>query len=259
MPKQGLSRLATGKEGTLRIAVLNGGSVCVVFMVLAMSLDPIRGFAEYSLGKVRGGYTVAERVTQYGQTVEARLRRQIEAAGLAYPPHDVTYVAFKDSRRLEVYGRMFDDQSWRLIAEYPILAESGTLGPKLKEGDEQVPEGIYRAESLNPNSRFHLSIRVNYPNEFDRRMAQADGRTQLGGDIMIHGNSVSIGCLAMGDQAAEDLFILAALATKERVRIVISPTDFRMAGPMQLPNQPAWVGSLYDALRAELQQYRKIM
>ena len=70
--------------------------------------------------------------------------------------------------------------------EYPILAASGVLGPKLREGDKQVPEGIYGAEALNPNSKFHLSIRLNYPNTFDRRMAQSDGRTQLGGDIMIH-------------------------------------------------------------------------
>ena len=111
------------------------------------------------------------------------------------------------------------------------------------------------AELLNPNSRFHLSIRVNYPNAFDRRMATQDGRTQLGGDIMIHGNAVSIGCLAMGDEAAEDLFVLAALATKERTRIIISPTDFRTGILGRLRAQPAWAGELYQQLRAELKQF----
>ena len=129
--------------------------------------------------------------------------------------------------------------------------------PKLEEGDRQVPEGVYRLESLNPNSRFHLSVRLNYPNEFDRRMAKVDGRTKLGGDIMIHGNSVSVGCLAMGDDAAEDLFVLSALANKERVKIVISPTDFRAGKAVNLVEEPHWVGGLYGMLREELRQFQK--
>src|SRR5204863_8498878 len=62
-----------------------------------------------------------------------------------------------------------------------------------------ISEGIYPIESLNPNSRFHLSLRIGYPNAFDRAQAAKEKRTNLGGDIMIHGNSVSIGCLAMGE------------------------------------------------------------
>ena len=125
------------------------------------------------------------------------------------------------------------------------------------EGDHQVPEGVYRAEFLNPNSRFHLSIRLNYPNAFDRQMAAADGREQLGGDIMIHGSSSSVGCLAMGDQAAEDLFVLSALVTKERTRIVVSPTDFRLANSRVDVSVPPWVSRLYESLRVELAQYER--
>ena len=84
----------------------------------------------------------------------------------------------------------------------PILAASGVSGPK-REGDKQVPEGFYRIELLNPNSRYHLSLRVNYPNADDLERARQDGRalSTLGGDIMIHGGSASIGCLALGDPA----------------------------------------------------------
>ena len=71
------------------------------------------------------------------------------------------------------------------LARYPIRAASGALGPKLREGDRQVPEGVYDIESLNPNSRFHVALRVGYPNAFDRQMAGREGRTALGGDIMI--------------------------------------------------------------------------
>jgi len=177
-------------------------------------------------------------------------------AGIAYPPHEIAYIAFKDKKLLEVHARNTRAEPWRFVKRYPVLAASGVTGPKLREGDKQVPEGIYRADFLNPNSRFHLSIRLNYPNEFDRHMAKLDSRTQLGGDIMIHGSAVSIGCLAMGDDAAEELFVMAALATKERTRIVVSPTDFRSGTSPFKSTGPAWTDELYEQLRTELRHYR---
>lgn len=200
-------------------------------------------------------YTVEQRVAQFGQGVAARLAADFSAAGVPYPPHEVAYLAFKDARQLQVYARSASSKPWRFIRQYEVLAASGKPGPKLIEGDRQVPEGIYQAELLNPNSRFHLSIRLDYPNDFDRRMAQRDGRTRLGGDIMIHGNAVSAGCLAMGDEAAEELFILAAKVGKERTRIVVSPTDWRTAAGAAPRHAASWSSELYAALRAELEQY----
>jgi murein L,D-transpeptidase YafK len=140
-----------------------------------------------------------------------------------------------------------------LIRTYPILAASGRLGPKLKEGDRQVPEGLYRIESLNPNSMFHLSLRLNYPNEFDRKQARLENRTNLGGDIMIHGSNASIGCLAMGDEAAEDLFILAAETGIDKVTVVLSPVDFRKkVFPKVTYPLPEWTGILYEQIKQEL-------
>lgn len=208
------------------------------------------------LGKARGGYSIDERIAQFGRPVEKRLRPAFEAAGVAYPPADLAFVAFKDSKVLELYARNAG-QPWRRVRSYPVLAASGELGPKLKEGDRQVPEGIYRLESLNPNSRFHLSVRLDYPNEFDRRMAKVDGRTRLGGDIMIHGSAVSIGCLAMGDAAAEDLFVLSALVPRERVKVIISPTDLRTGTATKLAQEPRWVSALYGMLQEELRQLGK--
>lgn len=197
-------------------------------------------------------YTVEERLSQYGGEVEQRLRGDFEGVGLAYPPYELAYVAFKDVMQLEVYGRMGPEEPWRFVRRYPVLSASGKSGPKLVEGDRQVPEGVYGAEFLNANSRFHLSIRLDYPNAFDREMGERDGRSQLGGDIMIHGSAVSVGCLAMGDETAEDLFILAALVSKERLRIVVSPTDFRMPGRSQPTVGVPWAGELYDRIRVEL-------
>jgi len=174
------------------------------------------------------------------------------AAGVPYPPGRVVLVGLKLERRLEVYAPG-DDGAMRFIRSYPIVAASGRLGPKLANGDRQVPEGVYDVPSLNPNSAFHLSLRVGYPNAFDREMARRDGRTDLGGDIMIHGGDASIGCLAMGDAAAEDLFVLAAEAGRQNVRVLLSPVDFRRRElPTDRPAAPAWVEQLYADLRREL-------
>ncbi|MHC4642127.1 MAG: L,D-transpeptidase family protein, partial [Planctomycetota bacterium] len=125
--------------------------------------------------------------------------------------------------------------------------------PKLKEGDRQVPEGLYRIESLNPNSMFHLSLRINYPNEFDREQAKHENRTNLGGDIMIHGSNVSIGCLAMGDETAEDLFILTAETGIENISVILSPVDFRKSTfPEVTYSLSEWTDVLYEQIKQEL-------
>jgi hypothetical protein len=216
-------------------------------------------------GTVRAGYTVAERLEQFAADVERRLKPSFDTAGVKYPPAELAFIAFKDSKVMEVYARDVmgtgakdKKQAWHFIKAHPVLGASGTPGPKLMEGDRQVPEGVYRLELLNPNSRFHLSVRLSYPNDFDRRMAAAEGRTRLGGDIMIHGNSLSVGCLAIGDTAAEDVFVLSALVGKERVKVLISPTDFRSSGtaPEQIAGC-AWVAELYETLREELRPFPK--
>jgi murein L,D-transpeptidase YafK len=204
---------------------------------------------------MQGRYSVEDRLRQHAAEVEARLAPAFAAAGLSYPARDLAYVAIKDRRRLQVYARDTEQAHWRFVRAYPVLGQSGDLGPKLREGDRQVPEGIYAAEDLNPNSRFHLSIRLNYPNGFDQAAAAAEGRTHLGSDIMIHGAASSIGCLAVGDAAAEDLFILAALVSKERVRIIVSPVDFRNPDARLPPAARPWIDDLYRRLKAELSEY----
>jgi hypothetical protein len=81
------------------------------------------------------------------------------SAGLDYPAASLAFVAIKDERRLEVYARASEGDAWRHVRDYPVLAASGRAGPKLRQGDRQVPEGVYRIELLNPNSRYHLSLR----------------------------------------------------------------------------------------------------
>src|SRR4030095_14486314 len=106
-----------------------------------------------------------------------------------------------------------------------------------------------------PNSRHSLSMRINYPNEFDRAIAERDGRSNLGGDIMIHGGRGWVGCRGMGNEAIEELFVLAALAESGRVRVVISPTDFRVPTARVPEIVAPWLRDLYLELRTQLPQY----
>ena len=199
--------------------------------------------------------TVEDRVNEFGGVVKERLLPYFTAAGIPYPPSSVALIGLKQERVLQVYaaGR---DGKYRFIREYPILAASGGPGPKLFEGDRQVPEGLYKIDLLNPNSRFHLSLRIGYPNKFDREKAREENRGKPGGDIMIHGNAVSIGCLAMGDKAAEDLFVLAALVGIRNINVILSPMDFRtLAITARADDSPKWLEGLYLKIRDELKNY----
>lgn len=168
--------------------------------------------------------TVEQVVRALGPSVDLRLRPFFWKAGVPYPPRELALRAFKGEKRIDIYAAG-PAGNLRFIRSFPILAASGTSGPKKREGDLQVPEGFYRIELLNPNSRFHLSLRVNYPNAEDIALAKSEGRdlTTLGGDIMIHGGEVSIGCLAMGDPVSEELFVLVAKTGLDRTRLRISP------------------------------------
>jgi hypothetical protein len=195
--------------------------------------------------------TVNDRLAEFGTAARNRLKPHFQSAGVAFPPENVVLVALKDEKVLELYAGLGTQR--KLIHRYPILAASGGPGPKLREGDNQVPEGIYRIESLNPNSAYHVSLRVNYPNEFDRAQAAKEGRTNLGGDIMIHGKSVSIGCIAVGDAAAEELFTIAADVGLKHLTVICAPTDFRKRKEVAAPtNSQSWVAQLYQRIAAEL-------
>jgi hypothetical protein len=178
-----------------------------------------------------------------------RRRPVLESAarerGIPYPPPSLTLVAYKNESVLEVWARAAS--GWTLYRTYPVLAASGGPGPKLREGDRQVPEGVYRLTHLNPASSYHLSIRVDYPNAFDRARGAEDGRTSLGGDIYIHGKAVSIGCLAIGDDNIEELFTLMADSGLANARIILAP-----ARNLSVPaDAPRWTNDLYRIIETE--------
>ena len=206
---------------------------------------------------MRDRKSIADRVVQFGDAVRTRLSQVFSVIGIEYPSKRMTVIGFKAERMLEIWVAG-PNSKWKYLKSYPILGMSGSLGPKLLEGDRQVPEGIYRIESLNPNSHYHLALRVNYPNQEDRRRGQEDGRIELGTDIMIHGKSCSIGCLAMGDEAAEDLFVLAAEIGIGNISVILSPVDFKTRSlPVDMPAVPKWTSELYHSIKRALEDLRK--
>ncbi|MEL6374908.1 MAG: murein L,D-transpeptidase family protein [Pseudomonadota bacterium] len=138
-----------------------------------------------------------------------------------------------DAVFLRIFKRNFELELWMRkgpsfvrFATYPICGWSGRLGPKLKEGDRQAPEGFYTvsARQLNPNSRWHRSFNLGFPNLHDRR----HGRT--GSFLMVHGGCGSIGCYAMTDPVITEIWALITAALKNgQRRFHVHAYPFRMS------------------------------
>jgi murein L,D-transpeptidase YafK len=185
--------------------------------------------------------------------VERRVKVRFEHAGVEYPPQRIQLIALKQSRRLELWAYQYDE--WRFIHDYAIFAASGDVGPKLREGDKQVPEGFYRITDLNPNSHFHLSMKLNYPNGFDWFNATRESRGAPGSNIFIHGSAWSAGCLAIGNRYIEELFSLVAKVGLDKSAVLIAPYDFRQKEMLVTDTGPVWLEDLYAYLKLRLAQF----
>lgn len=195
-------------------------------------------------------------VKQYSSSVDHSLQPTFKKAKVDYPPQDVALLAFKDERKMELWAKDRYCKDWKHIKDYNLTATSGKLGPKLKYHDDQIPEGIYHLVMLNPFSALQLSMRINYPNEFDQIHGAIDGRKDLGGDIFIHGHNLSVGCIAIGDAAINELFVLAARTGTQNVKVIIAPNDLRINDPVtDLSGLPEWVPDLYEQIDEELEDF----
>lgn len=150
----------------------------------------------------------SDRAERSIEKVEPSLKKQLAGKGLEYGA-PIFIRIFKQPGVLELWVEA-NDGKFKLFKSYDICTFSGDLGPKLKEGDKQSPEGFYfvNAGRLNPNSRFHLSFNLGYPNAYDRH------HKRTGSALMVHGNCVSIGCYAMTDAYINEIYALAVAALK---------------------------------------------
>lgn len=138
---------------------------------------------------------------------------------------NIIIVSFKHEMRLDIYGKNAADKQYRLLKSYSICAASGDLGPKRKQGDYQVPEGFYYIERFNPSSSYYLSLGLNYPNESDKKKSRF---SDLGGDIFIHGECVTIGCMPMTNDKIKEIYILALEAKnngQKKIPVYVFPFE----------------------------------
>lgn len=136
---------------------------------------------------------------------------------------------FKENKIVEVWLKSKGEREYKLFKTYNICASSGELGPKRKQGDGQVPEGFYSIAVFNPYSSYHLSLGVSYPNASDKII----GKGNLGGDIMIHGNCVTIGCMPLTDTYIKEVYVLAVEARnngQQTIQVHIFPTKMDEKG-----------------------------
>lgn len=193
-------------------------SVVAALLVLVTAVVVGESFCNSSFGK-----TGEQRLQKARQNKQSTVEGCFEKAGMPYPPYQLFLRIFKKEKKLEVWARPAKGSKFKLIHKYDICRLSGEIGPKRKQGDLQVPEGFYYISGFNPQSRFHLSLKINYPNSSDKKLGD---KNDPGDDIFIHGNCVTIGCVPIQDGPIEELYIMvldSRLKRRTRTHVHIFP------------------------------------
>jgi len=185
-----------------------------------------------------------------------RFEQLFKQKSLTFPPKKMLFIGMKLDKKLEIWVQ--EKSKWIHLNTYPILKSSGSLGPKRRSGDFQIPEGFYRISALNPYSHYHLSMKINYPNAFDKKWALFENRKHLGGDIFIHGSDRSIGCIALGDHNIEEVYFLASSMPQLDIDVILLPYDPQKVAlkPMNPQSNTLWIKYLYLQLQEKTQRIR---
>jgi murein L,D-transpeptidase YafK len=167
-----------------------------------------------------------ERVKLAYKDKEAILLAKLKEHKLDFSTVNILITVFKSEQELTIYVKNKNEKKYQQLATYAICASSGELGPKRKQGDGQVPEGFYYIEKYNPTSSYYLSLGVSYPNQSDKIKSTA---ANLGGDIFIHGECVTIGCMPMTNDKIKEIYIYAIQAYQNgqtKIPVYIFPFKF---------------------------------
>lgn len=172
------------------------------------------------------------------------VQKYLEDAGIKEKEFEIILLAHKAEQLLTVYAKAKSADDYKPVVEYPFCTFSGTLGPKLKEGDKQIPEGFYKIDRFNERSKFYLSLGLDYPTLDDLKLADAK---KPGSDIFIHGGCSSVGCIAISDDKIKELYLLALKSTKP-IEVIILPFQYSKDNfQKHLKQYPEWE-SFWNAL-----------
>ncbi len=166
------------------------------------------------------------RVADVFRRKEEGIKKEFKEKGLEWPAKYVYIRSFKLDSQLEVWVKSKKTDNFKLFKTYKVCAMAGSLGPKRMQGDYQVPEGFYYINEFRPNSTYHLSLGLNYPNASDRMLSDS---LYPGGDIYIHGSCVTEGCIPITNDQIEDLYIVTSYAHasgQEYIPVHIFPVQF---------------------------------
>lgn len=153
------------------------------------------------------------RIDEIFRARQDAMKKTFAEKKISWPPRSVYIRAFKYDKLMEIWVKGEGQKTYTLYKTDTICMQIGTTGPKRMRGDLQIPEGFYYINEFNPNSNYHLSLGLNYPNVSDRIVCDSvHPGSDPGGEIFIHGNCVSIGCLAINDSPIEELYILTSNA-----------------------------------------------
>lgn len=170
-----------------------------IYLMMLIMLDPGFSLEQKKHQRVKDAY----------KEKEATVRSYFSEKKLSHENFQLFIRAFKREGQLEVWIKESGKGKYTLLHTYDICSTSGALGPKRKEGDLQVPEGIYAINHFNPESNFHLSLGIDYPNASDKILSD---KKRPGGQIYIHGNCVTVGCIPLTDDKIKELYVLAVEA-----------------------------------------------
>ncbi len=191
-------------------------------LIMVMSLLQTASFKDTQLSH--------SRVKEAYRDKEAVVKNYFNEKNLSYNNFNLFIRIFKKEMKLEAWVKEKNATTYTFLHTYDVCASSGALGPKRKEGDLQVPEGIYTLNHFNPVSNFHLSLGVSYPNQSDKILSD---KHRPGGAIYIHGNCVTIGCIPITDDKINELYIMAVEARnggQSQIPIHIFPSRLNDAG-----------------------------
>jgi murein L,D-transpeptidase YafK len=165
--------------------------------------------ASFIFDNFKAGQLQNERVKTAYKEKGISLKEVYTQKDLDFNKQEIFIRVFKEEAELELWARNIGNKKFTLVKTFQICSSSGEPGPKRKNGDYQTPEGFYYIDRFNPYSNFYLSLGINYPNASDKILGS---KGNLGGDIFIHGNCVTIGCMPLTDDKIKELYIIAVEA-----------------------------------------------
>ncbi|GAA4327906.1 hypothetical protein GCM10023149_31640 [Mucilaginibacter gynuensis] len=188
----------------------------LIFLSVAFKKD--KGFLDTQKSNVRVKTAYADK--------QSLITERLKRLNLDMGNINILITVYKNERQLCIYAKRPDERAYKMLSSYDICALSGSLGPKRKDGDRQVPEGFYYIDRFNPTSAYHLSLGLNFPNAADKIKC---GSAKPGGDIFIHGKCLTIGCMPMTDDYIKEIYILAIQARQNgqlKIPVYIFPFKF---------------------------------